>query len=192
MPYRKLPQPKPLIVDCEVCGADLYPSKRGRVKHYCSEKCRKEAQRRRERGDKHLQEDTTERYLQQRYATFPAQVVEKLQEIKATYGVYAAWKASEALMLLIATQNVTSDTSQKDYDTGAFPFKSWLRNRLYTKSRTGEEERLITSILADRRFPAQGSKALYLAHLRAKKHEVEDRATFERLWSEMYNQDTSE
>ena len=94
-------------------------------------------------------------------------------------------------MLLISTQNVTSDTSQKDYDTGAFPFKAWLRDRIRQAERDTIEQ-LAKSMVADSRLPAQGSKALYTAHLRAKRYDAEDIATFELAWQEMRDQDTSE
>jgi len=46
--------------------------------------------------------------------TLPGQVATQLMEMKSTYGVFAAWDASEIAMLLLAEKNVTPKQSQKD------------------------------------------------------------------------------
>ncbi len=190
---RKQPHTKPLITQCAICGNDLHPSKQGRAKRYCSDKCRKEAQRRRENGDKANQEATAERKLRTRYLKFSAQVVEKLEQIKNTYGVFAAWEASEALMLLLiadksVTEQQSQNTSDQAQDTGAYPLKAWLRDRLKQGKRDAIDA-LAKRMIDDKRLPTHGSRSLYIAHMRAKaEYTLEDIATFNQAWQEMRDQ----
>ncbi len=88
------------------CGKPLDQARTGRARLYCSDACRKEAQRARERGQKALQQRSAEKLLSERFRTLPASVVQKLLEIKRVYGVYAAWDASEACMRMIGKEIV--------------------------------------------------------------------------------------
>ena len=54
-----------------------------------------------------------------------------------------------------------------EYDVSVVVFKAWLR----TRSKRGKRDAidaLAKRLIADSRLPAQGSKSLYLAHMRSK------------------------
>jgi len=95
---------KPLIVDCQNCGKDLDPKKDGRARRYCSDKCRKAAQRKRQQGSQRHRDEIAEQKLETRQRAFPALVAKKLESIRCTYGVFAAWEASEAVILFVDPQ----------------------------------------------------------------------------------------
>lgn len=75
-----------------------------------------------------------------------------------------------------------------NYDTQAHPFKAWLRIRL-KKGKRDTIDVLAKALLADTRIPAKGSKALYLAQLRAKLYPAENIAAFTQAWEEMSEQE---
>ncbi len=69
-------------------------------------------------------------------------------------------------------------------DTSVAQFKQWLRTRQRMARRDAVDE-LGKRLIKDSRIPAQGSKGLYMAHMRASGYSAEDKATFEIAWAEM-------
>lgn len=184
-------QEKPIITQCEICGAALSPDKHGRAKHYCSDKCRKEAQRRRERGNQGLREATAEMQLQQCLARLPAQVAAKINEIKDTYGMFAASLAVDALEEMITYQNVTAnrdkvtrEADEYQFDVSVQRFKVWLTHRAKRGKRDGIDS-FAKRLIADSMVPGQGSRSTYEAHIRSKGYAAEDITIFLLAWQEM-------
>jgi hypothetical protein len=69
------------------------------------------------------------------------------------------------------------------YDVKPQPFKAWLRTRLKQGKRDAVDA-LAKKLIADTRIPARGSKALYVAQLRAKGY-IADIPIFTQAWEEM-------
>ena len=88
------------------CRKPLEQTQTGRAKLYCSDACRKAAQRAREAGAKTLQARSAEKLFNERCAQLPREVVQQLLEIKRRYGIFAAWDASEACMRMIGKEIV--------------------------------------------------------------------------------------
>lgn len=72
------------------------PHKRKRL--YCSDACRKAAERLRAEGAQRHREWLAEQKLQQVWATLPESVVTRLKQLQRTYGVWAALEATQAVL----------------------------------------------------------------------------------------------
>lgn len=77
------------------CGAFIDQKKSGRQRVYCSNACRKAAQRYRENTEQSVREANAHQEIRRRCQGFPLSVRNKLEDIERYYGVWAAYEASD-------------------------------------------------------------------------------------------------
>ncbi len=84
-----------------ICGNAIDHQVCGRQRRYCSDACRKAAQRYRENAEKSVQEASARQEIRKRCHGLPVGVHQKLEEIERFYGVWAAYEASELLAFVL-------------------------------------------------------------------------------------------
>ncbi len=102
---------EPDICNNSGCTNEIEQTPGKRPRKYCSDKCRKEAQRKREHTEEMYRESLAEQKMMEQWQTLPDPVVTILKDTKQTFGVWAAWKATQAVM---EYKNVTDPVSRKD------------------------------------------------------------------------------
>ncbi len=82
------------------CGVLLDRKMSGRQRRYCSDACRKAAQRYRENSEEAVRESSARQEIRRRCQGVPSNVVRKLEDIERYYGVWAAYEASDIVEML--------------------------------------------------------------------------------------------